>query len=302
MSEGIQVEKRAFGKTGLQVSVLGFGGAGIGLAQASQGVVDRMLGEALDSGLNVIDTAECYGSEELIGNAVFGRRQQCYLFTKCGHSSGFDLESWDPELIEPTIDRSLRRMRTDYLDLVQLHTCGEDVLRRGDVISALQRARDAGKTRFIGYSGDGEAARYAVESGAFDALQTSVSIADQEAITLTLPLARRHGLGVIAKRPIANAAWKREERPGYAEGEYWDRLKVLDYDFLRDGDDERAVEIALRFTLAAPGVHTAIVGTTNPDHWRQNLSMVRSPGVKYDFQAIRERWQQVADTIWAGQG
>jgi aryl-alcohol dehydrogenase-like predicted oxidoreductase len=74
------------------------------------------------------------------------------------------------------------------------------------VIAALQRARQKGYTQFIGYSGDSSAVRYAVECGAFGALQTSVNIVDQEAIELTLPLARDKGLGVIAQRPLANAA------------------------------------------------------------------------------------------------
>ncbi len=83
------MEKRVFGKTGLRVSVLGFGGAEIGFEKASTATVSQLLNEALDAGLNVIDTAECYErSEELIGEAVSSRRQDCYLFTKCGHPDG----------------------------------------------------------------------------------------------------------------------------------------------------------------------------------------------------------------------
>ena len=202
------MERRKLGKTGLEVSALGFGAAEIGFEGAPLADVERLLGSALDAGLNVIDTAECYAnSEELIGQAVSHRREHFHLFTKCGHAAGLPYPDWDPKLLEESIDRSLERLKTDRVDLVQLHTCSEEILRKGDVIAVLQKARDAGKTRFIGYSGDSHAARYALECGAFDTLQTSVSIADQEPITLTLPLALERGIGVIAKRPIANAVW-----------------------------------------------------------------------------------------------
>ena len=168
-----------------------------------------MLGDALDAGLNVIDTAECYlQSEELIGQAMASRRREFYLFTKCGHPEGPYKEDWRPDSLLQSIRRSLQRLKTDRVDLVQLHSCSEAELRQGDVIAALQRARELGYTRYIGYSGDDEAARYAVGCGAFDALQTSLNIADQQAIDLTLPLARERGMGVIIKRPIANAVWK----------------------------------------------------------------------------------------------
>src|SRR6202007_2904395 len=112
-----------------------------------------------------------------------------------------------------------------------------------DVIGASERARERGLTRYVGYSGDGEAARYAIECGRFDTLQTSVSIADQEALDLTLPLAQQRQMGVIAKRPIANAAWRYSNRPdiGYHQP-YWERLRKLDYDFLH-GDANQAVSI-----------------------------------------------------------
>jgi aryl-alcohol dehydrogenase-like predicted oxidoreductase len=297
------METRQFGGTDMKVGVLGFGGAEIGFEKAEPEAVARILGEALDAGLNVIDTAECYlGSEELIGKAVAGRRQDFYLFTKCGHPDKPGVGDWRPESLLASIERSLKRLRTDRVDLVQLHSCSEQELRKGDVIAALQEARRKGLTRYIGYSGDAQAAHYAVECGAFDTLQTSVNIADQEAIDLTLPLARERNMGVIAKRPIANAAWRYSQRPENAYHQpYWERLQKLDYDFIRQGP-ETAAGVALRFTLSVPGIHTAIVGTARPGRWRENAALVAAgPLPDQDFEAIRARWRAVANTSWVGQ-
>ncbi len=297
------MEKRILGRTGLEVTPLGFGGAEIGFEAASQETVKKLLNAALDAGLNVIDTAECYlNSEELIGAAVAGRRADFHLFTKCGHASGINLPDWDLKLLKQTIDRSLRNLQTDHVDLLQLHSCSEELLRRGDVTRVLQDARAAGKTRFIGYSGDAAAAKFAVECGDFDTLQTSLSIADQQALTLTLPLARDRNIGVIVKRPIANAAWRTGRKPDNAYHHvYWDRLQKLDYDFIK-ADPAAAVATALRFTLGSPGVHTAIVGTTHPDRWKQNAAVVeQGPLPEAEVAAIRRRWTEVAKVDWVGQ-
>lgn len=297
------MEQRLFGKTDMSVGVLGFGSAEIGYEGASEDTVRDLLNGALDAGLNVIDTAECYmNSEELIGNAVGGRRGDYYLFTKCGHPQGYGSEDWSPPSLLSSIERSLRRLQTDHVDLVLLHTCTEEELRKGGVIEALQEARQRGHTRYIGYSGDSSAARYAIECGAFDALETSVSIADQEAIELTLPLAAERGLGVIVKRPIANVAWKTGTRPVNAYHHvYWERLEKLDYGFLK-GDVQESVGIALRFTLGAPGVHTMIVGTTKPGRWSGNAALLEAGPLPEDLvQTIRARWQEVAEDTWIGQ-
>jgi aryl-alcohol dehydrogenase-like predicted oxidoreductase len=300
------MEKRRLGKTDMEVSVLGFGGSEIGYQGASLSTVERLLGSALDAGLNVIDTAECYrNSEELIGQAVKHRRNDYYLFTKCGHASGFDAADWDPKMLADSIDRSLKLLQTDYIDLIHLHSCSEALLRDGEVIDVLKRAQEAGKTRYIGYSGDSSAALYAIQCGAFDTLQTSVNIADQQAIQLTLAEALQRQVGVIAKRPIANVAWSSgSTKPENAyHQKYWERLQQLDYDFLK-GSGTDAVENALRFTLSQPAVATAIVGTTNPERWVQN-AVLADKGVLADKQllAIRSRWNEVsAGKDWGGQG
>jgi aryl-alcohol dehydrogenase-like predicted oxidoreductase len=185
------MERRQLGGTDMDVSPLGFGGSEIGYESVSQATVTRLL-----------------NAEVLIGAAVGGRRRDVFLFTKCGHPRGFGAGDWRPASLLQSIEGSLERLRTETVDLVQLHSCGEAELRRGDAIAALETARARGMTRYIGYSGDGAAARFAVESGRFDTLQISLSIADQEALEGALPLARRHGLGIIAKRPLANAAWR----------------------------------------------------------------------------------------------
>lgn len=296
------MQYRPLGRTGLSVSLLGFGGAEIGFEGASQETVDRLLNAALDAGLNVVDTAECYvNSEELIGRAIGARRREYHLFTKVGHAAGLPHPEWSSALIAASLERSLRLLRTDAVDLVQLHSCDLATLQRGEVITALQQARAKGWTRFIGYSGDGEAARWAAASGCFDTIQCSLSIADQDNIGRVLPVARERQLGVIAKRPIANAAWRHGGRPPNPYHHvYWERLQTLAYPFLA-GAASRAVEIALRFTLGLPGVSTAIVGTTNPARWAQNRDLVAlGPLPEAEVADIRARWTAVAQG-WEGQ-
>lgn len=286
----------------MNVSVLGFGGAEIGFENAEPAAVHRLLSSALDAGLNVIDTAECYNtSEELIGQSVGHRRKDYFLFSKCGHAYGFEQPDWDIGMLAQSIDRSLVRLRTDRLDLIQLHSCSEAFLKKGDVTGVLLRAKEAGKVRFIGYSGDNQAAQYAVACGAFDVLQMSISIADQQCIDSILPEAQRRGMGIIAKRPIANAAWKEGRKPAnpYAHC-YWDRLQKLQYDFLQRELSE-AVSLAMRFTLGLAGVHTAIVGTKNPDRWAENVALLSGPLPPPETAAIRARWKQVATSDWYGQ-
>ncbi|MGH7346071.1 MAG: aldo/keto reductase [Candidatus Rokuibacteriota bacterium] len=297
------MERRRLGRTDIVASVLGFGGSEIGYQNVGARAIGRLLETALDAGLNVIDTAECYDdSEILIGKAVRARRHEVSLFTKCGHARGWSRADWRRARLLTSIERSLRRLATDHVDLIQLHSCSLGELRKGEAIEALERARERGWARYIGYSGDGEAARYAVECGRFDTLQTSVNIADQDAVDRTLPLALARQMGVIAKRPLANVAWSYARKPSEPYYQtYWSRLRKLDYPFLKSAPDT-AVGTALRFTLSVPGVHTAIVGTTRPERWPQNAALLR-PGAlaTVDFERIRARWFEVGGSAWDGQ-
>ena len=119
---------------------------------------------------------------------------------------------------------------------------------------------------------------------------------------LLLPLARERAMGVIAKRPLANAAWRYARKPAKSYHQsYWSRLRTLDYEFLKAAPDT-AVGTALRFTLAVPGVHTAIVGTTKVERWQQNAALLGAGAPPRDaFERIRARWRAVADASWVGQ-
>jgi aryl-alcohol dehydrogenase-like predicted oxidoreductase len=298
------MEYRKLGKTDLEVSRLGFGGAEIGQQEAGQETVTELLNSAIDAGLNLVDTAAAYWqSEEMIGRAIGGRRGEIVLISKCGAVDGFTRSDWSKEGILATIQNSLKLLQTDYLDIEQLHSCDGETIKRGEAIEALIVAKERGYIRYAGYSGDGADAATAIETDFFDTLQTSVSIADQEAIELTLPLAGERGMGVIAKRPIANAVWRHESKPDEPyHHEYWDRIRALQYDFL-EKDLSESVAVALNFTLAVEGVDTAIVGTTKPGRWKQNAEMIEEVDFsEKDFQRIRERWREISDgRNWKGQ-
>ena len=317
---------RTFGQTGMRVSALGFGTAEIGPVDTDFRTVDALLGVAHDCGINVIDTAAMYlDSEEKLGRALQGRRNQFFIFTKCGrhfppkqsfvgfwlrarrklrkaigHPEPYESLDWHPSALEWDIDQSLRRLRTDRIDLIQLHSCSEETLHRPEIIEVLQRARQAGKVLHIGYSGDGGAASRAIETGAFEALQISINVADQEAIEVALPLARQSGLGVIAKRPLANGIWRSKQAPSLSKDQkYWERLRNLQYDFLNGECD---FSMALRFALSVDGVHTAIVGTTNPEHLRVDAACAEAgPLMEGDYNEIRARWKTTAGSDWVGQ-
>lgn len=308
------MEKRKFGKTGLDVSILGFGGGPVGYLATDRQEVGRILNELLDGGVNLIDTAAAYqGSEEAIGEAVGHRRDDYVLVSKCGREvEGCDSAAWSAATVTYTVDRALKRLKTDHLDVMLLHSCDLDTLKKGEALGALVKAREAGKVRFVGYSGDNEAAVYAAGQADVAVIETSVSICDQANIDTLLPLAQRNDIGILVKRPIANAAWKGTEGQqgmyvNYAEP-YVKRLAAMAIapaDLGYGGDAGVAwAEIALRFTLWQPGVTTAIVGTTKPANVARNLAaLAKGPLPQAAVDTLREafrRSEAAAGEPWPG--
>jgi aryl-alcohol dehydrogenase-like predicted oxidoreductase len=257
------MELRPLGRTGLTVSPVGLGAGRFGGDDLSQSQVDRLVRGAIDTGVCLFDTARSYGlSEERLGRALAGRREGVVLSTKVGYGVP-GLPDWTGPCVSAGVDAALSRLHTDRLDLVHLHSCGLDLLRRGDVVEALLRAVEAGKVRVAAYSGEGEALDWAIRCGAFGSIQCSLSAADRVNATGAIGEARARGLGVLVKRPLADAPWRFAERPAAPDvGVYWDRFQSLR---LEPGDLPWA-ELLARFAAFAPGVSAILVGTGNPAH------------------------------------
>jgi aryl-alcohol dehydrogenase-like predicted oxidoreductase len=270
------MEKRQLGKTDMLVSRLGAGLSEIGYGGIDTQRAAEVLNNALDLGINFLDTAACYlVSEEFVGQTVAHRRSEYYLATKAGHvAGGYEGQAWTAKTISDSIDRSLKRMKTDYLDLVQLHSCSLEVLEKGEAIETLQKAQKEGKTRYIGYSGDNEAAIWAVNSGLFDTLQTSFNLVEQKARHTLFDTVKEKNIGLIIKRPIANSAWGAASSPSsYADG-YFERAQKLRELGPIDNEPADRILLALGFTFAHDAVDVAIVGTKTPNYVKANIDRV----------------------------
>ncbi len=280
---------RPLGTTGLQVSALGLGCGAIGDPALDDREVAALLDGALELGVNVFDTARSYGeSEARLGRLLRGRRDQVVLSTKVGYGIA-GVPDWSGEAVRRGVDEALVRLGTDVIDVVHLHSCPAEVLVGSDVVAALDGAVRAGKVRVAAYSGDNADLDVALGLGVFGAVQTSLNLCDQRAVRV-LDRARRAGVAVIAKRPVANAPWRFVDRPVGDECEpYWVRWRGLGL----DPGDVAWDELAIRFTAHLRGVSTAVVGTRRLAHLRRNAEHVaRGPLPAERVHGIRSRFDE----------
>ncbi|MDD9987544.1 MAG: aldo/keto reductase [Spirochaetaceae bacterium] len=265
---------RKLGRTGLECSEIGLGAAQIGIRSVPASTAEHVLRTALEVGVNFIDTAAMYGESETRIGRYLPRDADVIIATKCGDYEVLEdgtpriVVDYSPASILRIVDESRRRLDRDVLDIVLFHG-----LPRGDydadaAFDALLEAKSRGWARFVGVSGDGPAAAMEARRRPLDAQELTYNILYQEADRDLLPALRERGMGVIVKRPIANAAYLSAERPAAGFGESWDLAQRLG---LRELAGEMPlVEFALRFTLSRADVSTAIVGTTDPGHLRTN--------------------------------
>jgi aryl-alcohol dehydrogenase-like predicted oxidoreductase len=271
--------KKTLGRTGAEVTTLGFGAMELRGGNRGPSISDEAAGEllnlVLDSGINFIDTSIDYGqSEERIGKHISHRRDEYFLASKCGcvvdGQQGEHVHT--ARNIRDGVENSLRRLQTDHLDLVQFHrSLTMDEYREESALQELLKLRDEGKVRFVGVSGTLPNLVKQIESGVFDAFQIPYSAMQREHES-AIELAAARSMGTIIRGGVARGAPADWERRNYymvstdTMKQRWEDAKL---DELLDGMSR--VEFMLRFTLSHPGLSTTIVGTSNPDHLKTNV-------------------------------
>lgn len=218
---------RRLGKTDLKVSVVGVGTWQFGGEWGKEFTlqeVSQLLGRARELGINLIDTAECYGdhlSESLIGQAIAGQREKWIIATKFGHkfTHRFErIQQWTPADVLKQLEDSLRALRTDYIDLYQFHSGPDEMFDNEELWTMLNRQRQAGKVRHLGISIGSQVApihqtERAVEVGA-SVIQVVYNRLDQMPEQRVLPLCQYQNLGVLARVPLASGLLSGKYRPG----------------------------------------------------------------------------------------
>ncbi|HVR86105.1 MAG TPA: aldo/keto reductase [Planctomycetota bacterium] len=294
------MNRRTLGRTGLQVSEVGYGAWGIGAKQwigASDEESLRALRRAIDLGLNFIDTALAYGdghSEKIVGQTVRGRRDQVYVATKIPPKN----RRWPAERQIPVeqaytadyvvscTEESLRNLGTETIDLQQLHVWTDEFVGAGDWMAGIDRLKQQGKIRHFGISlGEHtpENGLRAVESGLVDTVQVIYNIFDQSPEDQLFPLCRKKNVGVLARVPFDEGGLtgkvtpqtefpKEDFRNNYFKGnrkqEVYVRVEKIAADLQISLD--QLPETALRFTLTHPAVSTVIPGMRSVNNAEAN--------------------------------
>src|SRR6516164_8772201 len=274
----MMVAKRELGRTGLQVTTLGYGAMGLRGAPRARDITEEqaeaILNKALDSGINYIDTSIDYGlSEERIGRYISHRRAEYYLASKCGCLVGAPAAPrgqrgahvFTRDNVVAGVEQSLARMKTDYLDVVQFHASpSRHALEEHGALDALLELREAGKVRFIGMSGTLPHLVDHIAMGVFDVFQIPYSAVEREH-EAAIGAAAEAGAGIVVRGGAAKGA----PSEGKQRGLQWERWQQARLDDLLAGMSP--MEFILRFTFSNPDLDTTIVGTINPAHLQTNL-------------------------------
>lgn len=288
--------KRELGRTGLQVTMLGYGAMELRGAPRGRDVTETqaetILNAVLDAGINYIDTSIDYGlSEGRIGRYIAERRSEYYLASKCGclvsaapvprgqrNSHVFTRDN-----ILAGVEQSLARMHTDHLDVLQFHASpSRQTLEEHGAVEAVLELKQAGTVRFIGMSSTFPNLPDHIAMGVFDVFQIPYSAVQREHEAV-ITAAAEAGAGIV----IRGGAAKGAPAEGKQAGMPWERWQQAHLDDLLSG--MTSMEFILRFTFTHPDMDTNIVGTVNPAHLQDNLNVLRQGPLPPDLYAEAKR-------------
>jgi aryl-alcohol dehydrogenase-like predicted oxidoreductase len=282
VEDRMAVTKRELGRTGLQITTLGYGAMELRGVPRGRDITEEqaetILNKVLESGINYIDTSIDYGlSEERIGRYISHRRAEYCLATKCGCLVGAPpaprgqrgTHIFTRDNVVAGVEQSLTRMKTDYLDVVQFHASpSRQTLEEHGALDALLELKQAGEVRFIGMSGTFPHLIDHIAMGVFDVFQIPYSAVEREH-EAAIATAAQQGAGIV----IRGGAAKGVPTEGKQAGLQWERWRQARLDDLLDGMSP--MEFILRFTFTNPDLDTTIVGTINPAHLQTNLDILQ---------------------------
>lgn len=282
------LEKRPLGRTGLESTFVGFGALEIGrdwgLGNAGErerpddAEAGRVLNAVLDLGVNLVDTAAAYHrSEERIGTHLSGRRREYILATKCGEHDREPETFYDFSYgaVRRSIDESLAKLRTDVIDLLQIHF-GPDpqkVLADGETVAAMKDARAEGKVRFLGASTGGDVALRCLASGNFDVLQLEYSLTNRGDEHVVRLCAER-GIGVLVRGGLAYGRLTSRVIPHLESLNERERATTKALLDLVGGDGRKLTALALQFLYRSPHVSSVLAGSRRVEHVKEDLALV----------------------------
>jgi aryl-alcohol dehydrogenase-like predicted oxidoreductase len=286
------MERRTLGRTGLEVTVLGYGAMEFRSPTARDGTpisdeqAGRLLNGVLDGGINFIDTAPDYGlSEELIGKSIAGRRSEYYLATKCGcniprgDNPDAPAHIWTRDMLMHNIELSLTRMKTDYVDVWQMHNVPVEDVEKADLVRVMEDVKQQSKVRHVSISSTRPHISTYIERGWFASYQIPYSALHRD-LENHITAAAKSGAGTIIRGGVAQG----EPSAGRGSPDRWAIWDQAKLDELRSEGESRSA-LLLRMTLSHPHMHTTIVGTNNPDHLAENLKIAEAGCLPADVYA-----------------
>ncbi|MFC1717251.1 aldo/keto reductase [Candidatus Poribacteria bacterium] len=285
------MEYNTLGRTGLKVSAMGYGGAVLGISyylaredttdSAIQDTYISSIRRAFELGINYFDTAPGYGSgisETIMGRALSGHRDELFLASKVTYSG-------TPDEIQSSVENSLRRLKTDYLDVLQFHGGyfskqeADSILNDGR-LEKLEQLRNAGKTRFIGITAEVPtgALERMLETGRFDVLQVCYNLISQ----LTCDHSRQcRGIAALAKQYDMGVVTMRTATSGFLQG-------LLEREF--GVDTEAVTRMCINYVLSTPEIDVALVGMRNLKEVELNAALAADVEARYNLDELHNRF------------